>query len=512
MSKRLLKTTSIFASVTLVARTLGFVRDTILAQLFGTNATVDAFYVAFKVLASLRGFVENPLSQVFVPVLSEYREKASHDKVKRLVAATIGTFGSALFIIVAIGMLTTPYWLAVFVPGLDDYRFQLANYFIRIVLPYLFFIALCALGVGAMNTYGKPWGVALTPIWLSLSLIGTALWLSKYCAIPIAAQAWGVLIAGVFQILFVATYLKRLDLLAMPRIAWRDEGVKKVVKLMLPAFIGASATQIGLLINTNLASFLSVGTISWIYYADRLIYFPVSVIAFSLSIAVLSPLSKYHATGAKEDFISTLGWGLRCNLLVALPVAITMGMLSGPLVVSLFAYGKFTAFDVLQTQQAVLGYVLGVPAFMLAKTLQSAFYAQQNTSTLSKVVLWVAPFNALLGVILVPWIHQGGITLAGSLSAWLQISLLIWQLKRPIEPLLRPPLGWRRWIISMCVMGLTLSTFFYFATPELTTWLQWNWSHRLMRLGLLGLGGALISIFAFSYSVGFKARLLLNPA
>lgn len=499
MSKRLLKTTSIFASVTLVARTLGFVRDTIIAQLFGASAAVDAFYIAFRILTSLRSFVENPLSQVFVPVLSEYREKYSQQRVKYLIASTAGTIGFTLALVIAFCILTTPYWLKVVVPGVEAYRFELTIYFLRIIFPYLLCIALCALGVAVMNVYGKFWVVALTPIWVSIVLINTALWMSKYFAVNIEAQAWGIVFAGCVQVLFILTFLKQLNLLTWPRINWKESGVQKTVKLMLPALLGASANQIGMLINTNIASFLAIGTISRLYYADRLVYFPMSVIGVSLSIAVLSPLAKYYVAGDEAQFNKTLGWGLRCNVLVAIPAAIIMAMLAGPLVVSLFAYGKFSTFDVIQTQRALLGYAIGVPAFMMAKTLVSAFYARQDTNTLFKVVLWVAPINAMLGLLLVPWLKLTGITLASSLATWVQIILLMRKLNRPLSILLKPAQGWNRWIISMGGMIVGLIIFLYFANPVLEVWLAWDWLHRLIRLSLLGAGAFFISSMAFMY-------------
>lgn len=506
MSKRIVKTTFIFVFVSTLLRTLGFIRDTLIAQRFGTSAIVDAYYVSLKVLSSLRGFVENPLPQIFVPILSEYRAHSSQEKVKRLIATTYGTFGVGMLAVVCFCILTASYWIKVIAPGFDAYRFELATHFIKITFPYLVMISFCAFGIAAMNTYGQFWGVAFTPIWPSFALIAMGLGFSNYFTVPIASLAWGVLIGGVIQCLFVAILLKRLDLLTWPRIDFKDPGVLKVAKLTLPALVGASSAQIGLLINTNLASFLPVGTISWIHYADRLIYFPLSVIGISLSTALSPVLAKEHVTGNTQNFQKTLGWGLRCNLMIAIPIAITLTMLSGPLIVSLFAYGKFSAFDVLETQKALSGYFIGLPAFMLVKTLSSSFHARQDTRTPAKAVLLGVLVNGTLGMLLVPYLRQIGITLANSISSWIQILFLVYWSNYPIARLLTPPLGWRRWISSMLFMVLALVSFYAIFTPNIDLWLQWNWSARLFTLGYLGLGAVLIAGLSIAHSTRFNYR------
>jgi putative peptidoglycan lipid II flippase len=507
MNDQLFKKTSILAFITLISRILGFIRDIVIAQMFGITATVDAFFAANKVLSSLRGFLEGPLSQIFVPVLSKYRKKHSHAEEKHLFATTAGTLGFFVLVIVCLGIILVPYVLKLAVPGLEPYRFDLASYFLRLTFPYLLFISFCGLGVAAMNTYDKLWGVALTPIWLSISLITAAIFFSHHFTIPITALAWGVLFGGILQILFVVSFLKRLDLLAWPRINFYDPGVRRVIQLLLPAVLGASASQVGMLINTNLASFLPIGTISWIYYADRLVYFPLSVIGISLSTALLKPLSQYHVEGNTQAFNRTLGWGLRANVLIALPSSIAMGMLAGPFIVTLLMRGAFNANDVMQTKKALMGYVLGVPAFMLAKMLITAFYAQEDTRTPIKVVTLGALTNITIGMLLIPKFNQAGITLASSVCGWVQVLLMFLWLRRPLSSLFNPLQGVTRWILSLLCMSSMLIAFFYFTSPPLEYWLQWEQTQRFIRLILLGLGTVgIVGTFA-SYNGDFKQPL-----
>lgn len=508
MSQELIKTTSIFASMTLISRLLGFARDTLAAQLFGVSAAVDAFYIAFKIPNSLRGLVEGPFSQVLVPVLSEYRETRSLAEVRYLISCVAGMLVCVLLVITTLGMVGAEPWLRVVTPGLDTERFQLARHFLRITFPYLPLISLATLGIAVMNCYGLFWGAALTPIGFNFCMIGSALLLSPYFAEAVNSQAWGVLLAGFVQLLFTLPFLKSLSLLSWPRLDWQAPGIRRIIKLMLPAWFGALAGQIGLLINTGLASFLPSGSVSWLYYADRLVHFPLSVFGIALSTAMLPVLSRCYVTKDSTHFDQTLGWGLRCNLLIALPAAITMGVLSGPLVISLFEYGKFTQFDVMQTRYAVLGYTLGVPAFMVVRALASAYYAQQDIQTPVKILLCVLVVNVGLGMVMIPWLKQGGITLAHSLSAWIQ-AILLFRYLRQSTGRLQPELGWWRWSLGLLTANSILIVWLYWVTPEMSQWFQWYWYHRLMTLFILGVLSVLLYGLVLGV-MGFRKRDILG--
>jgi putative peptidoglycan lipid II flippase len=487
MSKKLVGTTAIFSSMALVSRILAIIKDVVAAQLFGAGMAFDAFTIAFKIPNILRGILEGPFHQVFVPVFSEYRATFQHEEVRRLLSYITGLIGSVVLGITLLSMVGVKQWLYLAAPGIKDpSQFQLAEYFLRIVFSFFPLASITILNITIMNTYGLFWGSALVSIWPNLILISMALGFSHYFSVPVEIHAWGVLLAGLVQVGFTLPFLKQVGLLIKPRLIWRHPGVQKVMKLMGPPLLGASAGQIGIFINNVfLASFLPVGTFSWLHYAERLVYVPLTVFGFSLANAILPALSKEYVADNQKGFDRTLSWGIRSSLLMGLPSAIVLGLLSGPLIVSLFQYGKFTSFDVLQTQQIVLGAVLGVPAFMLAKPLSSAFYAQQDTLTPVKVLMWEVGINVLLGLILIPWLKHGGITLASSLSNWIQVGLLFFWLKCRIKNL-SPEGGWKWWCASWMAANGALIVFLYNMTPCLDQWLAWTWFYRLFWLFLLG--------------------------
>lgn len=358
MSKALFKSTSVVASMTLISRILGFVRDIIAARIFGATAAVDAFYIAFKIPNFMRGlFAEGSFSTAFIPTLSEYKQTRSQEEVQRFVAYVAGTLGLILLVISLLGVLGSKGLVTLFAPGLDPYRFQLAIEMLRITFPYLMLISLTAFVGATLNCYGQFWVPAFTPALLNISLIMTAFGVTRYFKVPVEAQAWGVLLAGFLQLGFQLPFLHRLNLLLKPRFNWRDPGVQKVLKLMLPALFGSSIGQIGLLLNTVFASFLVTGSVTWLYYSDRLAYFPLGVFGVALVTVVLPHLSQQYAAKSPELFASTLNWGLRCNLLIGIPASLTMLLLSGPLITTLFFYGKFTSHDVLMTQRSVLSLI-----------------------------------------------------------------------------------------------------------------------------------------------------------
>jgi len=505
MRKRLFKTTSIFASITTVSRMLGYFRDMTIARLFGTDAAIDVFYTVIKVLAAFRSFIENPL-QLFIPTLAEYKKTQSQEKIKNLIATTMGTLGVGVIAIVMLTMFTIPYWMKGIAPGLDTYRFELARASLKISLPYLIFMFISGLSVQVMNTYGQIWGVATAPMWGNIIIIGVALWFAPYFSNPTVILMWGVVLGGLLQVIFVLFFLKHLNLLAWPRIDFRNADITRLTKLMLPAVLGASSSQLSLMINTHLASYLTVGTMSWVYYADRLVYFPLSIIGISISLALLPILSQQYIDKTDpEAFDRTLGWGVRFNILVALPVAVMMGLLAGPLITTLFAYGRFSVNDVMQTRNAVLAYSVGMPAFMLIRTLVIAFHAQRDTYTPIKIVFWTSLINIILGFFLVPHLKHVGIVIASSFSGWLQVISLVLLLKRPFD-IFKSPLGWTRWIFSLLTSAIALVIFFAFASPELSYWLDSNSIKRVCMLLALFMGAGLIMLINFFCYVGFDYR------
>jgi len=504
MSKALFKSTSVVSLMTFTSRILGFVRDVIAAQIFGATAAVDAFYVAFKIPNFMRGlFAEGSFSQAFVPVLSEYRQTRSPEEVKSLIGHVAGALGLILFVVTIIGVIGAKGLVAIFAPGLDPYRFQLATEMLRITFPYLMLISLAAFTGAILNSYGKFGIPSFTPAWLNVCLIATAFGVTHYFAVPVEAQAWGVLLAGFVQLFFQLPFVYRLGFLTRPRLNWRDPGVQKVLKLMLPALFGASVGQISLLLNTIFASFLAVGSVTWLYYSDRLAYFPLGVFGVALATVVLPQLSRHHASQSKENFSSTLDWGIRCNLVIGLPATVTMAVLSGPLITSLFQYGKFTMHDVFMTQRSVIAYSLGLLAFMLIKVLASAFYAQQNVRTPVKIGVTVLIVNMILNAILIFPLKHAGLALASSLSAWFNVGLLTWGLYR--LGILHFQKGWGFFALRLLFANGILAAFLWWMPADTATWLLWHWPQRFMHILTLGTSSIILYLSCL-YISGIRLR------
>lgn len=491
MSSSLLKSVSLVSLMTLISRVLGFVRDLIAAQIFGVNASVDAFYIAFKIPNFMRNlFAEGSFSQAFVPVLSDYQQKHSKDDVMIFISHIAGSLGVVLLVITFFGVLFAQNLVSLFSPGLDPNRFYLATEMLRITFPYLMLISLTAFAGSILNSYGKFGIPALTPALLNISLIATALGMTHWFSIPIMSQAWGVIIAGFIQLLCLLVALYRNGLLVKPTIFWRDEGVKRVLKLIIPALFGASMGQISILLSTILASFLVTGSITWLYYSERLAYFPLGIFGVALATVILPHLSRQHAQESKEGFAAALNWGLRWNLIIGVPASLTMLISSGPLIVSIFYYGKFTINDVLMTQRSVVTYALGLQAFMLVKLLSSAFYAKQEIRTPVKISMISLSINMLLSFILVWPLAHAGLALASSLSSWINVTMLWIVLYRRGVYTIHP--GWNKFILKLLFSNSALGGFLWFFCSDTLVWLSWNWNQRLIHILWLGAGSIML--------------------
>ncbi|MDF2868132.1 MAG: murJ [Gammaproteobacteria bacterium] len=493
MSKKLFKATSSVSSMTFLSRVLGMVRDILAAQIYGVNAQVDAFYVAFRIPNFMRNlFAEGSFSQAFVPVLADYKTKKSEAQTRHFVSYIAGALGSVLFLITLLGMLGAPWLIKLFAPGYsaNPTQFQNAVVMLRTTFPYLMLISLTALASAVLNTYNRFAPAAFTPVLLNLCLIAAALWLSHYFAVPVEAQAWGVLIAGFIQLGFLLPFLRKIGFLVRPRLNWRDPGVKRVLKVMLPALFGASIGQLSLLINTIFASFLQTGSIAWLYNAERLAYFPLGVFGVALSTVVLPHLSAKHAEKSPLEFANTLDWGIRCNLLIGVPAAISMFILAGPLVSSLFYYGKFTEYDVTMTSKTVMAYSLGLLSFMLVKVLSSALYAQQKVKIAVKIGIIAIVCNIVLNGLLVIFLAHVGLALAASIASWINTLLLLGVLaKQNIYKLQR---GWGLFCLRLFIANTILGLALWWLAADLRHWFDWNWQHRIVQLAFMMLAGILV--------------------
>ena len=495
MAKSLIKSVSLFSSMTFISRILGFVRDLIAAQIFGVNAAVDAFYIAFKNPNFMRNlFAEGAFSQAFVPVLSDYREHHSEAEVKVFVSHMSAALGTVLLIITLFGVMGAGVLVNLFSPGLDPYRFKLSSEMLRITFPYLMLISLTAFAGSILNSYGKFALAAFTPAMLNICLIATACLMSPWLALPVSSQAWGILIAGFVQLFMQMMALYHSNLLVRPRINWADSNVRRVLKLIVPALLGASMGQLSILINTILASFLVTGSISWLYYSERLAYFPLGIFGVALATVILPHLSRQHANDSPQRFSADLDWGIRWNLIIGLPASLTMLMLSAPLIISLFYYGKFNMHDVIMTQRAVIAYAIGLQAFMLAKILSSAFYAKQNIQTPVKLSMIALLCNVILSLILIKPLAHAGLALASSLSSWINVIALLLILQK--KQIFCPQADWGKFLLKLVLANGLLAVFFYLTRIDLLTWTDWHWGQRMAHLFPIGIGALLIYILS----------------
>ncbi len=494
----LLRSSGVVGVMTMLSRVLGLVRDMVIARYFGAGAGADAFFVAFKIPNFLRRlFAEGAFSQAFVPVLSSYREQQSVDEVRGLVNAVAGSLGLVLLGVTLVAMLGAPLLTAVFAPGFlgDDLKFALASDMLRITFPYLLLISLTAFAGGILNSYDRFAIPAFTPVLLNLAMIGAAIFLTPLMDTPVMALAWGVFIAGALQLFFQLPFLMRLGLLPRPRVDYRHEGVRRILKLMVPALFGVSVSQINLLLDTVLASFLQTGSVSWLYYSDRLSELPLGVFGIAIATVILPSLSRKHAAASADQFAATLDWAVRAVLLIGVPAAIALGLLAEPLIATLFHYGEVTDRDVAMSAQSLRAYSAGLLAFMLIKVLAPGFFAREDTSTPVKIGIIAMIANMVFNLALIFPLAHAGLALATSLSAWLN-AWLLWRGLRK-EGAWQSQSGWPRFLAQLAFANATLVAIILYLQPPVDQWLTAGGLQRSADMALLvaaGVGGYFVAL------------------
>lgn len=504
MSKQLLKSTSTVSGMTFVSRLLGFARDMVIAHLFGASAGLDAFLVAFKIPNFMRRlFAEGAFSQAFVPVLSETIAVKHKRDVKELVDRVCGSLLSVLALITLLGCWGAPILILIFAPGFNDdaSQFALASSMLRWTFPYLLLISMTAFLSGIQNAYGRFAIPALTPVLLNISLIFAALYLTRFTQEPVLALAWGVLIGGIFQLLMQLPSIYRLDLLPRPKIAFMSPEVRRILKLMVPALIGASVMQINLLIDTVFASFLPVGSLTWLYYSDRLLEFPVGMFGVALATVVLPHLSKQYANKSEQGFSDSIDWAFKIILLIGLPCTAGLIILAQPILSTLFQYGQFTSQDVILTSYSLVALSLGLVGFLLVKIIVSAFYARQNTKLPLKVALVAIACNVVLNFLLIGPYQHAGLALASTLAQYCQLGILLYMLLKLKHYI--PSSGWLKYVIQLGGANLLMAVFLIHTMPASERWLESAGMWRVSHLGLLILGAVVVYGFAL-WLMGLK--------
>ena len=486
----LLRSGAVVSVMTLLSRVLGLARDIVIAGLFGAGAGADAFFVAFKIPNFLRRlFAEGAFNQAFVPVLSEYRSQRDRIAVRGLIDSVAGTLGLTLTGITLVAVFAAPVLVWVFAPGFSQLpeKQALTAEMLRITFPYLLLISLTAFSGSILNSYDRFAIPAFTPVLLNLSLIGAALWLTPYMGEPVMALAWGVLIAGCAQLLFQLPFLARIGLMPRPKVRFKDAGVRRIMTLMAPALFGVSVSQINLLLDTVLASFLISGSVSWLYYSDRLVELPLGVFGIAVATVILPSLSTKHAEKSGEAFAKTLDWAVRMILLIAVPAALALTVLAEPLLFTLFQYGAMTVHDVDMAALSLRAYAVGLLAFMLIKVLAPGFYARQDTKTPVKIGIIAMAANMVFNLLLVFWLDHAGLALATSLSAFLNAGLLWLTLRREGVFVWQP--GWGRFLLQLIPATAVMVALLILLMPEVSEWAGFSWQQRVLWLSTLVAAG-----------------------
>ena len=502
----LLRTLATVSGMTLVSRILGFVRDVLIARIFGAGIATDAFFVAFRIPNLLRRiFAEGAFSQAFVPILAEYKSSRTPAETQDLVDHVATLLGIALFVVTLIGVIAAPLLIYVSAPGFsaNPQKFALTVELLRITFPYILFISLVALAGGILNTHGKFSVPAVTPALLNLSFIGCALWLAPLLDTPVLALAWAVLIGGVLQLAFQVPFLMRIKMMPRLRLRSGEVGAWRVLRQMGPAVFGVSVGQISLLINTIFASFLITGSVSWLYYADRLMEFPAGMLGVALGTILLPSLAKHFATASHEEYSKLLDWGLRLTLLLALPAALALALLAVPLIATLFHYGKFSAHDLFMTREALLAYSIGLLGLIMVKVLAPGFYARQNIKTPVKIAIVTLIATQLMNLAFVWKLQHAGLALAIGLGACLNASLLYYHLRK--AGIYTPQPGWGLFFLKVTLSLAVMAGALYWAMGDAQAWLSMPALNKVAHLTVLVAVGA-GTYFLTLFVLGVRSR------
>ena len=523
-STGLLRSSGVVSFFTMLSRIMGLIRDVVLARVIGAEAFADVFFVAFKIPNFFRRlFAEGAFAQAFVPVLGEYRERGSRAAVRELVSRVIGTLGFSLLLITLAVVVMAPFFAALFAPSWyqeQPDKFTALGSMLRITFPYLMFISLTGVAGGILNSYDRFAVPAFTPLLLNTTLIAAALFAAPAFDQPTLALAWGVFFAGVVQLTFQLPFLQRMHMLPMPVVDWHHPGVRKILGLMAPAIFGVSVSQINLLLDTVLATFLPTGSVSWLYYSDRLAELPLGVFGVAIATVILPNLSRHHAAESTAAYSQTLEWAIKMVLLVAIPAAAALILLAQPILVALFFYGDvMTARDMQMATFSLQAYSLGVVAFMLIKVLAPGFFARQDMRTPVRIGIVAMASNMLLNLVfLVPlhlyWqIGHVGLALATSVSAYLNAALLFHQLRR--RQIYRTSGQWSVFGLRLlAALAAMLAVVWLLADGlgalDASVWQRFVWWQRGLRLAGVCAGGAAIYA-AVLFLVGFRAGDLRGP-
>jgi len=532
---RLLRSASLFSSLTLVSRVSGLVRDQVYAIVFGASPAMDAFIAAFRIPNFMRRLsAEGSFSMAFVPVLAEYKEKHGPDAVRALIDRVAGSLLAALLVLTAVVLLFAPWVGRLLVPGFleEPETYALFVEMLRITFPYALFISLASLAGGILNTWQRFGVPALSPVLLNLALIAAAVVGGHWLGGSVKVLAWGVLVAGILQLAFHLPALAQLGLLPRPRLDLAHAGVRRVMTLMVPTLFGSSVVQFNLLINTQLASLLVGGSMTWLYYSDRLLEFPLGMFGVAIGTVILPHLSSRHASADPDGFSRGLDWGFRLCVLIGVPATLGLVLCARPLVATLFQYGEFGAEDARMSALSLVAQSLAVPAFLLVKVLAPAFYSRQDTRSPVRAAVFAVLVNVastLLFFALLLYATDTGrqalaaaggsavaalgtvrgahalLALAVAVAGWTNALQLAWMLRR--AGVYRRQPGWGRLLLQVGAGALALAVVVLGLGWLWPDWSAWAWWERAWRLAVM-VGAGAAAYGALLLALGLRPREL----
>lgn len=476
----LFKSASTVSLFTLLSRITGLVRELLIASTFGASAMTDAFNVAFRIPNLFRRlFAEGAFSQAFVPVLASSKAQYGEVSTKLLIDRVATLLSWALLLTCAVGVAAAPLLVWAMASGLkqEPQGYAAAVFMTRWMFPYIAFMSLVALSSGILNTWRRFAVSAVTPVLLNLCMIGAAWlgapWFKSLGIEPVYALVVGVMLGGMLQLGVQVPALRRLGMLPNIRLsrtavreAWADEATKNIARLMIPALLGVSVAQISLLINTQIASYLTPGSVSWLTYADRLMEFPTAMLGVAIGVVLMPQLAAAKGAGDAAKYSSMLDWGLRIVVLLAVPCAVALLTFSEPLVATLYHYGAFSDRDVLQTTHALMGYGAGLLGLVAIKVLAPGFYASQDIRTPVKIAVGVLVITQLLNLVLVPYFQHAGLALAIGIGALINaLCLLVGLIRRGSYT---PTPGWGRFMLQVLGASALLASFLLWAADAVS--------------------------------------------
>ena len=506
----LLKSAATISSLTLLSRITGVIRDMLIARYFGSSAATDAFYVAFRLPNMLRRlFAEGAFQQAFVPMLSDVKANQNAEDVRTFIDRVFSVLACALLITSVVGVLAAPALVWLIAGGLAENAasFDLATELTRWMFPYIFFMSLVAMSAGVLNTWKHFAIPAFTPVLLNLSFITFILFLTPYLERPIFALAVAVIVGGVLQLGIQIPSLMKLGVLPRPvnpLKALKDFAVRKVLKLMVPALFGVGVAQLSLLINTNIASRLGTGSVTWLSFADRLMEFPTALLGVALASVLLPGLSSAFAKNDLVRYNALLDNGLRLVILFAVPAAVGMGLMADALVAFLYQGKNFQAYDVAQTSIAVVGYSFGLIGLIAIKILAPAFYARKDIRTPVKVAAVSLVCVQVSNLVFVPFFAHAGLALSIGVGSCINALLLFCILRR--RQIYRPLKGWLKWLTAVIVASAVMGALLIFMQQGID-WaqMQAQWGKRAI-LVFAYIGAAVAIYFAVLFISGVRLK------